>query len=166
MTAATPLTQVYDVSGTLGGPIRKDRAWYFVNGHSGGSTRESANVYYNLNAGTRAWLYAPDPSRREYSDRTFENAQRARDLAGDAAQQAHRILGRTGGLPPCTGATAGATNPRGSRPKPSASWAERCTCPGEVVVTGDGSAACSKPGTAARSSAWATSNVSRIRRAI
>ena len=74
-TAATPLSRVYDFSGTLGGPIRKDRTWYFVNAHSSGSTREVANVYYNLNAGDPSrWLYAPDLNRREYSDRTFENA--------------------------------------------------------------------------------------------
>ena len=75
VTAATPLTKVYDFSGTLGGPIRKDRVWYFVNAHTGGSTKESPNVYYNLNAGDPAkWLYAPDYNRPEYSDRTFENA--------------------------------------------------------------------------------------------
>ena len=73
--AATPLTNVYDFSGTLGGPIRKDRAWYFVNAHTGGSTKDSPNVYYNLNAADPAkWLYAPDYNRLEYSDRTFENA--------------------------------------------------------------------------------------------
>jgi hypothetical protein len=37
--ATTPLTRVYDISGTLGGPILTDRAWYFVNAHVGGSTR-------------------------------------------------------------------------------------------------------------------------------
>lgn len=73
--AATPLTKVYDVSGTLGGPIIRDRVWYFVNAHTGGSTKESASVFYNLNAGDPArWLYAPDAERRAYSDRTFENA--------------------------------------------------------------------------------------------
>jgi hypothetical protein len=73
--AATPLTRVYDVSGTLGGPIRKDRAWYFVNAHSGGSRKDSPNVYYNLNAEDPSkWLYAPDRDRITYSDRTFENA--------------------------------------------------------------------------------------------
>ena len=73
--AATPLTRVYDVSGTLGGPIRKDRAWYFVNAHTGGSRKDSPNVYYNLNAADPSkWLYAPDYDRITYSDRTFENA--------------------------------------------------------------------------------------------
>ena len=75
VTAATPLTGVYDVTATLGGPIAKDRLWYFVNAHAGASTRASANVFYNLNAAqSLQWLYAPDLNRPEYSDRTFENA--------------------------------------------------------------------------------------------
>ena len=73
--AASPLSKVYDISGTAGGPVIKDRAWYFVTAHRGGSTTESTNVYYNLNADDATkWLYAPDLSRREYSDRLFENA--------------------------------------------------------------------------------------------
>jgi len=73
--AATPLSYLYDLTGTVGGPIRKDRAWFFVTAHSGGSRRDVANVYYNLNANDPSrWLYAPDLSRPEYSDRTFENA--------------------------------------------------------------------------------------------
>ena len=73
--AASPLTKVYDISGTIGGPIARDRAWYFVVAHRGGSTTRSTNVYYNRNAGDPAkWLYAPDSSRRAYSDRLFENA--------------------------------------------------------------------------------------------
>ena len=75
VSAATPLTGVYDVSGTFGGPIRKDRAWFFVNAHTGGSTKDSPNVYYNLNAADPTkWLYASDYNRIEYSDRIFENA--------------------------------------------------------------------------------------------
>ena len=75
VSAAPPLTGVYDVSGTFGGPIRTDRAWYFVNAHTGGSTRDSPNVYYNLNAADPSkWLYSPDYDRIQYSDRTFENA--------------------------------------------------------------------------------------------
>jgi hypothetical protein len=73
--AATPLKKVYDVSAMVGGPIKKDRIWYLVNAHTGGSTRDVANVFYNLNAGNASqWVYAPDVSRPEYSDRTFENA--------------------------------------------------------------------------------------------
>jgi hypothetical protein len=42
--AATPLTDVYDVSGALGGPIVKDSCLVLVNAHTGGSTKEDANV--------------------------------------------------------------------------------------------------------------------------
>jgi hypothetical protein len=72
--AATPLKKVYDVDGSLGGPIAKDRIWYFADAHSSATTKESTNVYYNRNAAdAKQWLYVPDPSRREYSDRTFES---------------------------------------------------------------------------------------------
>jgi hypothetical protein len=74
VTAASPLSKVYDVSGTIGGPIVRDRLWYFVTAHRGGSTTDSTNVYYNLNAGDPTkWFYSPDSSRRAYSDRLFEN---------------------------------------------------------------------------------------------
>jgi carboxypeptidase family protein len=116
--AATPLTRVYDISGTFGGPIRKDRAWYFLNGHIGGSTKESANVYYNLNAGDRTrWLYAPDLSRPEYSDRTFENAS-ARITWQIAARHKvggfwdAQVLCRT-----CGGATPGLSEPASVSPE-------------------------------------------------
>ena len=112
VTAGTPLTKVYDVWGAIGGPIMKDRVWYFANAHVGGSTTKSPNVYYNLNAGDpNSWLYAPDLDRLAYSDRTFENA------SGRVTWQVtprHRVSGfwdaqalcRT-----CTGATAGLAEP-------------------------------------------------------
>jgi len=106
------LSRVYDVSGTLGGPITGDRLWYFANAHTGGSLRAMAGVYYNLNAGDPAqWLYQPDTNRLEYSDRTFENA--GLRLTWQAAPR-HKIgvfwdeqaLCRT-----CTGATPGLSEP-------------------------------------------------------
>jgi hypothetical protein len=72
--APTPLTKVYDVNGAIGGPILKDRLWYFVTARAQGSTRVNANQFYNLNAGDATkWLYAPDASRPGFSDRTWEN---------------------------------------------------------------------------------------------
>lgn len=110
--AASPLTRVYDVSASLGGPILKDRVWYFVNAHTGGSTREVANVYYNLNAANPSrWLYAPDVSRREYSDRTVDNA------SGRVTWQMtprNKVAGFWDGQSlcrSCTGATPGLAEP-------------------------------------------------------
>jgi hypothetical protein len=72
--AATPLTGLYDFSGSFGGPISRDRLWYFVNARTQGHERVNANQFYNLNAGDASkWLYAPDYDRPGFSDRTFEN---------------------------------------------------------------------------------------------
>ena len=108
----TPLSRVYDVSGTFGGPISRDRVWFAVTGHTGGSTREAPNVFYNLNAGDASkFLYAPDTARREYSDRTFEN------LSGRVTWQITPRNKVTGYWDPqavcrsCTGATPGVSEP-------------------------------------------------------
>jgi hypothetical protein len=115
---ATPFSKVYDVSGTFGGPIVRDRLWYFMNGHIGGSTRDVPGVYYNLNAGNASqWLYAPDFSHPEYSDRTFENASGRvtwqvtprNKVSGTWDAQA---LCRT-----CTGATPGLAEPQRVSPE-------------------------------------------------
>jgi hypothetical protein len=72
--APTPLTGLYDFSGSFGGPISRDRLWYFVNARTQGNKRVNANQFYNLNAGDATkWLYAPDYDRPGFSDRTFEN---------------------------------------------------------------------------------------------
>jgi Carboxypeptidase regulatory-like domain len=72
--APTPINKVYDLNGSYGGPIKKDKIWYFVNARTQGSTRTIANIFYNQNAGDpAAWTYVPDLSRPEFTDRTWEN---------------------------------------------------------------------------------------------
>jgi hypothetical protein len=71
---ATPISKVYDINGAFGGPIKRDRLWFFINARTQGSTRITANQYYNLNAGDPTkWNYVPDLSRPGFSDRTWEN---------------------------------------------------------------------------------------------
>jgi hypothetical protein len=69
-----PTYHVYDVSAGVGGPIKKDTLWYFMNVREQGSRRNILNVYYNNNAGNpNAWLYAPDFNRPGLFDRQWEN---------------------------------------------------------------------------------------------
>jgi hypothetical protein len=112
VTAATPITGVYDIAGTAGGPILKDRLWYFVNAHVGGSTKESPNVYYNLNAGNpAAWLYVPDLSRREYSDRTFDNINGRITWQATPRNKISVFWDEQALCRACTGATPGLSEP-------------------------------------------------------
>src|SRR5215467_1056120 len=110
--APTPLEKFYDISGALGGPIRRDRIWYFFNAHSGGYTRDAANVFYNLNAGdpTR-WLYSPDYSRIEYSDRTFENASGRITWRATPRNRVGVFWDEQSLCRRCTGATPGGSDP-------------------------------------------------------
>ncbi len=112
VTAAAPLAKVYDVSGTVGGPMVTDRLWYFVTGHAGGITRESANVYYNLNAGDpNQWLYVPDVRRKAYSDRTFENASGRLTWQVTPRNKVSGFWDVQSLCRTCTGATAGLQEP-------------------------------------------------------
>jgi hypothetical protein len=116
--AATPLSKLYDVAGTLGGPIREDRAWFFLTAHTGGSRRDSAVVYANLNAGNAArWLYAPDLSRRSYSDRTFENASTRLTWQVSPRHKVTAFWDAQSLCRTCSGATPGLSEPQQVSPE-------------------------------------------------
>jgi len=73
-TQPTPVTRVYDVNTSAGGPILVDRLWYYFTFRVQGQRQNTQNVFYNLNAGNpNAWTYVPDLSRPAFSDRTWEN---------------------------------------------------------------------------------------------
>jgi hypothetical protein len=118
VTAPAPLSNVYDVSGTFGGPIAVDRLWFFLNGHSGGNRRDSTNVLYNSNAGDPSrWLYAPDPSRREYSDRTFEDGGGRLTWQMTPRQKISALVSLQSLCRTCTGATPGLSEPQRVSPE-------------------------------------------------
>jgi hypothetical protein len=114
----TPFTKVYDVSGMLGGPILANRLWYFANAHTGGSTRESTNLFYNLNAGKPAeWRYEPDFSRPEYSDRTYENASGRITWQATSRNKIGAYWDIQSLCRQCTGATPGLSEPQRVSPE-------------------------------------------------
>jgi hypothetical protein len=74
VTQPTPVSRVYDVNTAVGGPIVRDRLWYYMSLRWQGQRQNTLNVYYNQNAGDpNAWTYVPDLSRPAFSDRTWEN---------------------------------------------------------------------------------------------
>ncbi len=72
--APNPTYHVYDFNAAVGGPIKKDKLWYYMSVRQQGSRRDILNVYYNNNAGDPTkWTYAPDFSRPAFYDRMWEN---------------------------------------------------------------------------------------------
>ncbi len=56
---------LYDFEGTFGGPLKKDRLWFFSDARFHGNYNYIAGMYPNLNAGNvKAWTYAPDLSNQ------------------------------------------------------------------------------------------------------
>jgi hypothetical protein len=74
VTQPNPVFHVYDFNAAVGGPIVKDKLWYYVSVREQGSRQNTLNLYFNQNAGDpNAWTYVPILNQPAYSDRTWEN---------------------------------------------------------------------------------------------
>src|SRR2546425_11441168 len=74
VTQPNPVYHVYDINAAAGGPIAKDKLWYYMSVRQQGQRQNTLNLYYNQNAGDpNAWTYVPILSQPAYSDRTWEN---------------------------------------------------------------------------------------------
>jgi hypothetical protein len=68
------LKAVWDVNGAIGGPIKKDRLWFYLTGRYQGN-RKYVPLYRNKNAGdVTKWLYDPDFGHQALDDGTWKNA--------------------------------------------------------------------------------------------
>jgi hypothetical protein len=68
------LEKVWEVTPQVGGPIFRDRLWYFVGARHQGTRNWIAGMYQNLNAGDPTkWMYEPDVSQRALDDGTWKS---------------------------------------------------------------------------------------------
>src|SRR5215471_643744 len=112
LSAPTPLSKVYDVNGSFGGPIKQDRVWYFINGRTQGATKIIPLIYYNQNAGDPTqWLYLPDKSRPAYNDRTSENISGRITWQISSKNKVGVFWDEQANCRTCTGLTTGITDP-------------------------------------------------------
>jgi Carboxypeptidase regulatory-like domain len=112
LTTPIPLTKAWDFNGAVGGPIKKDRLWYFANGRTQGGTRKIANIYYNLNVGDATkWLYAPDLNNQAYNDRTSENISLRLTWQASPRNKISGFWDEQANCRTCTGLTTGITDP-------------------------------------------------------
>jgi len=70
LTQVNTIRRIFDANATVGGPIVKDRFWFFGHARTWGADGRPANLYADANLASRtvgapasAWLYAPDLSR-------------------------------------------------------------------------------------------------------
>jgi len=72
--AARPgeLRRLYDVGGGFGGPVARDRIWFFASSRYAESSQYAVGNYYNKAAGTL--FYEPDPSRPAYELNYYQEA--------------------------------------------------------------------------------------------
>jgi len=64
LAAPNRLRRMYDINPNGGGPIIKDKLWFYASWRSQENKRFIAGRYENLNEGKEnLWTYAPDPSR-------------------------------------------------------------------------------------------------------
>src|SRR5712692_8279671 len=64
LTTVTSVKYVFDSGVTLGGPIKKDRLWFFGSYRQWGNERQAAGKFFNATQGTM--FYTPDLSRPAY----------------------------------------------------------------------------------------------------
>ena len=75
LTAPVPLTKIWDVNGSFGGPIKRDTLWYYFGIRSQGNRKYVPNMYLNANAGDpNAWTYVADTNRRAIDGGNWRNA--------------------------------------------------------------------------------------------
>ena len=78
---------LWDNSLSTGGPIKKDRLWFFYRPQTPASGTDAPGMYYNKNAGDLTkWLYEPDFNRPAQQRQCSGHAQP--DAAPDGAGHA------------------------------------------------------------------------------
>jgi hypothetical protein len=72
LTRVNETRKVYDVGGGVGGPLMKDKLWFFTASRTWGSQEELAGVYFNKLQGTL--FYEPDLDRPGYYNNYVRDA--------------------------------------------------------------------------------------------
>jgi hypothetical protein len=72
--APNELVKIWDINGVFGGPIVRDRLWFFGGQRYQGNRKLVAGMYYNQNVGIpTAFTYVPDLSHQAMDDGTWRS---------------------------------------------------------------------------------------------
>ena len=74
LTVNSSLKKLWDMNPSLGGPIVRDRLWFFGTSRYQGNRQYVANIFVNKNAGDPTkWTYDPDFTQQAVDDGTWKN---------------------------------------------------------------------------------------------
>jgi hypothetical protein len=74
LTVNSSLKKLWDINPSFGGPIVRDRLWFFGTYRYQGNRQYIANIFVNKNAGDPTkWTYDPDFSQQAVDDGTWKN---------------------------------------------------------------------------------------------
>ena len=72
--APNALSRIWDTSLSVGGPIKRDRLWFFAATRYQGNHRLVGGMFRNRNVGdVNAWTYVPDESHQAEADSSWKN---------------------------------------------------------------------------------------------
>ena len=72
--APNKLAKIWDMSAAVGGPIKRDRVWFFSATRYQGNHRLVGGMFRNRNAGNaNEWLYVPDEGHQALADSNWKN---------------------------------------------------------------------------------------------
>ena len=91
------MKRAYDVNVSGGGPVVRDKLWFFTSGRVQQNQNYVAGTAFNTNAGNpNAWTYVPDRSERVVFFVTQKSRQRPRHVAGEPEEQVQLLLREPG----------------------------------------------------------------------
>ena len=96
LTTPGKLLKQWDVTFGIGGPILKDRLWYYVTARDEGQHRSIPGIFPNLNAGDPTkFLYVPDRGREVRGAESWRLYSARITYQANVARQDQPALGRT-----------------------------------------------------------------------
>jgi hypothetical protein len=74
LSAPNLMQKIWDSSFSLGGPVKRDKLWFFASTRYQGNRKLVAGMFDNLNAGNpNAWTYVPDRTSQSRDDGTWKS---------------------------------------------------------------------------------------------
>jgi hypothetical protein len=102
LTAPPKVIKLFDVQASAGGPVKRDRLWFYFNFRRFGSADAQPGIFANANAGDPTkWTYVPDLSQQGRTD--VARSIYALRLTWQATPR-HKIMGFFDYQPECIGA--------------------------------------------------------------